>query len=308
MDKKTYITKLKALQFKINSILKMDTSVKESMRDTVKTMEKLKTGIEEAATETFKKGVDKDKKRFFIKTSQLYEEYLGANTSIGQVNNIINEMYKLKKEELYETGENIGKLAASIFVYIQLKKLWKKIDLFGKYAIDDVKNNISLAMNAKDYSQFLKYMKALKNIQEKRWFKIASYNNEAVKISDTFIESMKAGYIALGSALIITSLIMCLVLGLLTKPFSDIINAIKEKDIGLAIKGLAKIAGVGLLALPAILGIILIAVALTNFDDKSKAAEIIKKLGPINQQLSNTTLTIGLFTKQLFKKIEVSKA
>lgn len=306
MDKKTYISNLKKLQANINYILKEDTVVREGIYDTVKTMEKVKTGFEEAATETLRKGIEADKKRFFNKTSQLYEEYLGDNSSIGYINNVVNDLYKQFKEMPEKIGSGIAKLAIAVFAYIGAKKLWKKIDLFGKYAIEDTKQTIELAMNTNDYNQFLKCMKALKNIQEKKWFKLASYNNEAVDMSAVFVQDMKAGYIALGSTLIITSIIMCLVLGLLTKPFSDIINAVKERDIKLACKGLAKIASVGLLALPAVVGVILMAVAFANFDDQSKGAEIIKKLGPINKQLANTTLLIGQFTNQLVKKIKVS--
>lgn len=300
MNKNIYIKNLKALQ----GILKED--INDTIGKTVQDINDLKKDIEDGATKILHDNIDKDKKRFFNKTSQLYEEYLGDGSTIGQISNTVDDLYQQFKQMPDKIGEGIVKVAVSVLAYIGAKKIWKKIDLFGKYAIEDTKLNIDLAMNAKEYSQFSKCMKALKNIQEKKWFKIASYNSEAVNMASNFISDMKAGYIALGIALILTSAILCLALGLLTKPFADIISAIQEKNFKLALQALGKLSVISVLAFPAVFGVILILLASFNFEDQNKAAEIIKKFGPINQQLAKTTLLIGKFANDLIKKIKVS--
>lgn len=301
MNKNIYIKNLKALQ----GILKED--INDTIGKTVQGINDLKKDIEDGATKILHNNIEKEKKRFFNKTSQLYEEYLGDSSTVGQISNTVDDLYQQFKQMPDKIGDGIVKVTIAVLAYVGAKKIWKKIDLFGKYAIEDTKLNIDLAMNAKEYSQFSKCMKALKNIQEKKWFKIASYNSEAVNMASNFISDMKAGYIALGIALILTSAILCLALGLLTKPFADIISAIQEKNFKLALQALGKLSVISVLAFPAVFGVILILLASFNFEDQNKASEIIKKFGPINQQLAKTTLLIGRFANDLIKKIKVSK-
>lgn len=306
MNKNIYIKNLKALQ----GILKED--INDTIGKTVQGINDLKKDIEDGA-KILRDNIEKDKKRFFKKTSELYEAWEDSS-DMGQVikstRQLANEIEDYGPAVVNTASDWLDaapKIIYSIIAYVGVKKLWKKIDLFGKYAIEDTKFSIDLAMNAKDYSSFLKCMKTLKNIQEKKWFKIASYNSDAVNIASNFISDIKTGYIALGIALILTSAILCLALGLLTKPFADIIDAIQEKNFKLALQALGKFAGIGILALPAIFGIILIIVASFNFEENNQGVELIKKLGPINQELAKTTLLIGRFANDLIKKINVSK-
>lgn len=185
------------------------------------------------------------------------------------------------KEYWITKGLKIYNISAIIFMITSFASAGLRY--FSVFKVVELNN---LAVNSKDYKEMLKYINALKAMQNKSWFTTAGGAKDLAKFS---IENITKAYISIGVALILVSCITTIMFGFGTNIASEFKKLIQELDYKKLFNFLIKISGVGLLIIPGAIGICLITIALRGFKEEGIAESVVTKLSPVIE-LSNKVI------------------
>lgn len=285
MKKKLYIAKLRNLSEQINIMLmeaeglteaseQMVNNVKMSITKLLKTSFVVKPGkltellklAEENPTEAWKQATA------YMKVSPSETKELIAKGTAWQ---------KLGKSIATGAKANLGTIAVSLVTVALVPVLGS---LREKLSMKEVKEVTGKAMNAKSYQEAVKYINALKKINSNNslWSKLTT-SQSARDLAETNVNAFKKSYITIGVALCIASLVACIMFGLSVDIIEPLIESAKKLDWGGILSGLGKLAVLGLLAAPAMLGACMIYIGIKGFPEKGIAADVLEALAPVVQ-------------------------
>lgn len=176
------------------------------------------------------------------------------------------------KSTINKWGWGIVIGSISIYATVTIRKM---------YSIAKVKELTRKAIESTNYKELTKYTNALKKIarNEGIWNKLVM-TEPAVELANINLETIRNGYIKVGASLVISSLLLCLILGLSIATTVKIEKLLKNLDCKGVLKIIGTLSAFALVLLPAVAGICLIVVALNGLTDKGIAAYFLTKFSP----------------------------
>jgi hypothetical protein len=103
----------------------------------------------------------------------------------------------------------------------------------------------------------------------------------ASKLAGTNIENLKKGYTIIGATLIAASIVVCLLVGVTGQVISSLKEMVSNFSFNSVLNAIGKLAVLGILLAPALVGICLIKVAQDGFNEEGPAAFIVSMLAPV---------------------------
>ena len=223
------------------------------------------------------KSYDKQSKDYFSKVS-------GFTERIKKVSDIQQKPgMQPSADELanYEAGEQSGLKAIILSGTAIVVGTLGFLNIFAK-GLDEVKKMTDLALNSSNYQEFSKAVKALQKIATNNslWSKL-TVSSSAKQLAMTNTDIIKKGYIMAGVAMIIVSVILVTLTGSMIDIVGSIKEAIKSLDVKAILVAIGKMLGLGVLVMPAILGVCLIVIAIHGFNDGDTAAKVASACYPV---------------------------
>lgn len=276
ISKKIYINNLKRL----NDILKEDENGNDNIVDQVG------------------KTAKKEIRRAEIKSQQLYEEYLGDNSVVGQTKMFCQDLTKTGWDVFTGTLKVI-KYSALISILTPIIKavhlpVWKMLDSFLKFTYIDAKRKSRNMMKSENYADFAKYYNSLLKLQKSDY-----YSNDAKAYAAASADIVKKTWLTLGVMMIVCSLILAVIYSHYTDLIRNIMDALKTGDFKVISKALAKAVGLGIIILPAFLGLVFIVLSKNNFQEDGSWGQLAKQLGPVIDASTRTINTCLMSFKSI---------
>lgn len=260
MGKDLYTLKLKNLSEQINLMLM------EAEGDVVNETEGAVSQINEAVGG---EQVAQDAKGFFGKVSSKFEVVVKAATP--------TDAEKIAAEDTLNAGLRTAILSITAVAVAAVGTL----NIFAK-GLDDIKQMTNLALNSSNYQDFSKHVNALKKIASDTslWSKL-TVSGAAKEAAGSNVAMIKKGYIMAGVAMILVSLILVILAGVKLDIVGSIKEALKSLDIRNIMASVGKMIAIGALALPAVIGAILIVIAVGGFKESDIASKVASACYPV---------------------------
>lgn len=269
MGKHLYTLKLKNLYNQISLMLM------EAEGDVEEHKMSIKTSLDNMKNYLGGKSYDKQAKDYFAKVSGFTDKLKkssfdaqGKMPSVGEIEaDAVEKISALKATILSATSLIAGAIGF--------------LNIFAK-GLEDVKKMTDLTLNADNYQEFSKSVKALQKLASNNsiWSKL-TVSSSAKELAMSNSDVIKKGYIMAGVAMIITSVILVALTGSMVNVVGSIEEAIKSLDVKSILSALGKMLGLGVLVIPAILGVCLILVALHGFNNEELASKVASACYPV---------------------------
>lgn len=151
-----------------------------------------------------------------------------------------------------------------------------------KASIAKVKELTENALNSKNYQDLAKYIGLLKKMQAKNTFMDKlMVADTASKLAEGNLADIKKGYTICGATMIAASVVLCLLVGVASNVIGTLKEMISNPSFNSIISAIGKLAVLGILLAPALIGVCLIKVAQDGFTEEGPAAFIVSMLAPI---------------------------
>lgn len=151
-----------------------------------------------------------------------------------------------------------------------------------KASIAKVKELTENALNSKNYQDLAKYIGLLKKMQAKNTFMDKLMVADAAsKLAEGNLADIKKGYTICGATMIAASVVLCLLVGVASNVIGTLKEMISNPSFNSILSAIGKLAVLGILLAPALIGICLIEVAQDGFNEEGPAAYIVSLLSPV---------------------------
>lgn len=151
-----------------------------------------------------------------------------------------------------------------------------------KASIAKVKELTENALNSKNYQDLAKYIGLLKKMQAKNTFMDKLMVADAAsKLAEGNLADIKKGYTICGATMIAASVVLCLLVGVASNVIGTLKEMISNPSFNSILSAIGKLAVLGILLAPALVGICLIKVAQDGFNEEGPAAYIVSLLSPV---------------------------
>lgn len=151
-----------------------------------------------------------------------------------------------------------------------------------KSSIAKVKELTENALNSKNYQDLAKYIGLLKKMQAKNTFMDKLMVADAAsKLAEGNLTDIKKGYTICGATMIAASVVLCLLVGVASNVIGTLKEMISNPSFNSILSAIGKLAVLGILLAPALVGICLIKVAQDGFNEEGPAAYIVSLLSPV---------------------------
>lgn len=180
-----------------------------------------------------------------------------------------------------EDALNAGIKAAILSITAVAVATVGALNIFAK-GLDDVKQMTDMALGSSNYQDFSKHVNALKKIvsDTSLWSKL-TVSSAAKEAAGSNVAMIKKGYIMAGVAMILVSLILVILAGVKLDVVGSIKEALKSLDIRNIMASVGKMVAIGVLALPAVIGAMLIVIAVGGFKESDMASKVASACYPV---------------------------
>lgn len=144
-----------------------------------------------------------------------------------------------------------------------------------------VKSLYNKANTSDSYKDVSKYINALTKIRDDNglWNRLTR-SNSVKTAAGSAIEKLKKSYISVGVTMILLSAILCTISAASMNVVQPMVEAAKNLDWKQLLISVGKILAIGVMAIPAFIGVCLIVLALRNFPEKGFIADFIEYTAP----------------------------
>jgi hypothetical protein len=212
--------------------------------------------------------------------SQVSEKAKVAEKAVEQGANVVK---KATQETVKAIASGKTKIITSVVVAVvalvsaPLITGWRE-----KASIAKVKELTENALNSKNYQDLAKYIGLLKKMQAKNTFMDKLMVADAAsKLAEGNLADIKKGYTICGATMIAASVVLCLLVGVASNVIGTLKEMISNPSFNSILGAIGKLAVLGILLAPALVGICLIKVAQDGFNEEGPAAYIVSLLTPV---------------------------
>lgn len=231
---------------------------------------------------------DKDIGKRIYKETLKANEALRKNKPLTQAKTTEEELEKKSKMpitqgelDLMDDADTYGAKAAVLGLTASVVAAIPVVSSFCT-GVEQVQNITASAINASNYQDFTKFVQSLKKIKSDNsiWASLTTSTN-AKALAGENLQTIQRGYVAIGIAMILVSLVLAFLAGMKLDIVGAIKDAIKNVNTTNILKVLGKVVAVSALFLPAVVGTAMLVVVFGGFSNSGVAAEILKKFYPI---------------------------
>lgn len=254
----------------ITPIAKNTPEVKKAVENVEKIAEVAKEATK--TSDTVKKGAEAAKTTAGVVKTTAETVKKGADATKNAVQETVKAISGGKSKIISKVTVAVAALAA-----VPLIAGWRE-----KSSIAKVKEITENALNSKNYKDLVKYISVLKNMQAKNTLiDKLMVADSASKLAGVNLEAIKKSYTVLGATLIASSIVICLLVGITGQVISSLKEMVSNFSFNSVINTVTKLAFLGILLAPALIGICLIKVAQDGFTEEGPAAFIVSMLSPV---------------------------